>query len=204
MDPLPILEIEKLAAPLRQRVERVLRQAIIDGKLQPGRRLTERELTGMTGVSRTLIREALRQLESEGLISVIPNRGPVVRELTLEEAKELYAIRAVLEGLAARLFVAHADEVAMTRLREAVNAVIAAYECGDPKRALATKNEFYDVLFAGASSEALSSMLAVVHARICRWREYAAGLCRYGLNLEGLCGNPARKAACAGVSPAGR
>src|SRR5688572_2426760 len=108
--PAPLaLDIERHAAPLRLKVEEVLRQAIIDGRLAPGERLTERRLTEMTGVSRTLIREALRQLESQGLVSLIPNKGPVVRELTAAEGRDLYAIRGVLEGLAARFFVQNAD-----------------------------------------------------------------------------------------------
>src|SRR5689334_11154291 len=109
--PAPItLAIARHAAPLRLKVEDELRQAIIDGRLAPGERLTERRLTEMTGVSRTLIREALRQLESQGLVSLIPNKGPVVRELTAAEGRDLYAIRAVLEGLAARFFVQNADQ----------------------------------------------------------------------------------------------
>jgi DNA-binding GntR family transcriptional regulator len=164
------LEIAKSAAPLRQQVEGELRKAIIDGRLAPGRRLTERELMEMTGVSRTLVREALRQLESEGLIAVIPNKGAVVRELTAAEAKELYAIRAVLEGLAARLFVEHADQAALAALVQAADASIAAYQDGDLARALETKNRFYDFLFHGAGSETLSAMLNTLHARIRRWR----------------------------------
>jgi len=97
--------IPRAAAPLRRQVVDELRHSIISGRLRPGARLVERELIAMMGVSRTVIREALRQLESEGLVAMIPNKGPVVRELTLVEAKDLYSIRAVLEGLAARLFV---------------------------------------------------------------------------------------------------
>jgi DNA-binding GntR family transcriptional regulator len=170
MATLPTLDIAKLAAPLRVKVEEVLRQAIIDGRLAPGQRLTERQLTGMTGVSRTLIREALRQLESQGLISVIPNKGPVVRELTAAEGRDLYAIRAVLEGLAARLFVENADANMAADLGKAVDAVVAAYERADFAAALKTKNYFYDVLFRGSGSETLSSMLQTLHARIWRWR----------------------------------
>src|SRR6202158_526809 len=97
----PLSFIERSAAPLRRQVLDELRQSIIAGRLAPGSRLIERELIAMMGVSRTVIRDALRQLESEGLIAIIPNKGPVVRELTLAEAKDLYSIRAVLEGLAA-------------------------------------------------------------------------------------------------------
>lgn len=170
MDPLPTLEVQRLAAPLRQQVLDALRQAIIDGRLAPGARLTERELTEMMGVSRTVVREALRQLESEGLIAIIPNKGPVVRELSVAEAKDLYNIRAVLEGLAARLFVENAGGAQLKQLAQALDVVAAAYKRGDAQEVLETKNRFYDVLFAGAGSETLSSMLNTLHARIWRWR----------------------------------
>lgn len=170
MKALPALDIARLAAPLRQRVEEVLRQAIIEGRLAPGQRLTERQLMEMTGVSRTLIREALRQLESQGLISLIPNKGPVVRELTVAEGRDLYAIRSVLEGLAARYFVENAQEAMAAELSTAIDAVVAAYERGNFPDALKTKNHFYDVLFRGSGSETLSSMLQTLHARIWRWR----------------------------------
>jgi DNA-binding GntR family transcriptional regulator len=170
MDPLPTLAVRKFAAPLRQQVLDGLRQAIIDGKLAPGARLTERELTEMMRVSRTVIREALRQLETEGLVAIVPHKGPVVRELSPSEAKDLYSIRAVLEGLAARLFVQNAGEPDVKRLAQALDVVEGAYERGDAHEVLDTKNRFYDVLFEGAGSETLSSMLNALHARIWRWR----------------------------------
>jgi DNA-binding GntR family transcriptional regulator len=147
-----------------------LRQAIISGRLAPGRRLTERELTEMMGVSRTVVREALRQLESEGLVAIIPNKGPVVRELSAGEARDLYAIRTALEGLAARLFVEHADDASVKELARALDVVIDAYESGDAQKVLETKNRFYDVLFEGAGNDTLSGMLSTLHARIWRWR----------------------------------
>jgi DNA-binding GntR family transcriptional regulator len=174
----PVVSIQKFAAPLRQQVLDTLRQAIIDGRLAPGARLTERELTEMLGVSRTVVREALRSLEAEGLVHVIPNKGPVVRELSRAEAEDLYQIRAVLEGLAARLFVQHASAEQVEQLEHSLAVVVEAYDSGDAARVLETKNRFYDVLFAGAGSETLSSMLATLHARIWRWR--ALGLTHPG------------------------
>jgi DNA-binding GntR family transcriptional regulator len=170
MDPLPHLAIQKFAAPLRQQVLDGLRQAIIDGRLAPGARLTERELTEMMGVSRTVVREALRQLETEGLIENIPNKGPVVRTLSLAEARDLYSVRAVLEGFAARLFADKATDAQIVRLDEALVRVVAAYDSGDASAVLDSKNSYYGVLFEGAASETLSSMLAALHARIWRWR----------------------------------
>jgi DNA-binding GntR family transcriptional regulator len=167
--------IRKLAAPLRRQVLDELRQSIISGRMAPGSRLVERELISMMGVSRTVIREALRQLETEGLIAIIPNKGPVVRELTVAEAKDLYAIRAVLEGLAARLFVQNADAAQVEKLEQELNATEKAYKSGDAAQILASKNIFYDILFEGAGSETLSSMIGTLHVRIWRWRALGLG-----------------------------
>lgn len=164
------VEITRTAAPLRQQVVDRLRQSIITGRIAPGQRLIERELTSMLGVSRTVIREALRQLETEGLVSLIPNKGPVVRELTPDEAQDLYNIRSRLEGLAARLFVENADDALVAQLGEALDVVIVAYEQDDAQEVLEKKNTFYDVLYEGARSETLASILTTVHARIWRWR----------------------------------
>ena len=170
-----VSSIRRSAAPLRQQVVNELRLSIIAGRLKPGARLVERELIQMTGVSRTVIREALRQLESEGLIAIIPNKGPVVRELTKQEARDLYAIRAVLEGLAARLFVENADNFQIETLERALVAVGDAYDHGDPAEILEAKNHFYDVLFVGAGSPTLSSMIGMLHGKIWRWRALGLG-----------------------------
>lgn len=188
-----LTKIEKTAASLRQQVIERLRDAVISGRLSPGQRLTERELTESLGVSRTVVREALRQLEAEGLIEVIPNKGPVVRTLTAEEAEDIYRIRAVLQGLAAQQFIAHADARQLAKLEKALAAVVAAYESDDAERTVETKTHFYDVLIDGAASETLSSMLATLHARMWRWR--ALGLAhpqrsaaRSGESVENLRG----------------
>jgi DNA-binding GntR family transcriptional regulator len=170
-----IAKIQRSAAPLRRDVVDALRTAIIEGRLAPGARLTERELIEMTGVSRTVIREALRQLESEGVIETIPNKGPIVRKLTRDEAKDLYLIRSVLEGLAARMFVANATRDDIVALSQALDETAVAYRDGDPEVVLEAKNRFYDILFRGAGSETLSSMIATLHARIWRWRALGLG-----------------------------
>jgi DNA-binding GntR family transcriptional regulator len=166
----PLSWIAKSAAPLRRQVLDELRQSIIAGRLQPGVRLIERELIAMMGVSRTVIREALRQLESEGLVAIIPNKGPIVRELTLAEARDLYSIRAVLEGLAVRLFVENASEADVRHLDRELEATARAYAAGETEQILAAKNRFYEVLSEGAGSETLSAMLNTLHVRIWRWR----------------------------------
>jgi DNA-binding GntR family transcriptional regulator len=162
--------IRRSAAPLRHQVLDFLRHSIISGRLTPGSRLIERELIEMMDVSRTVIREALRQLETEGLVATIANKGPVVRELSSAEAKDLYAIREVLVGLAARLFVVNANADQIDELHNALDEVTRCYEGGGPAKILQAKNSFYDVLVAGAGSESLSSMISILHARISRWR----------------------------------
>ena len=167
--------VKKRAAPLRRDVVDALRKAIIDGRLAPGSRLIERELIDMTGVSRTVIREALRQLETESIVETIPNKGPIVRQLTRSEAEDLYLIRSVLEGLAARMFVANATPEDLSALKDALDRTVAAYKDNVPEAILAVKNEFYSILFSGAGSETLSSMIATLYARIWRWRALGLG-----------------------------
>lgn len=174
MEQSTVPEITRMAAPLRQQVLDRLREAIITGRVIPGQRLIERELTEMLGVSRTVIREALRQLETEGLVTLIPNKGPIVRELSPAEAQDVYHIRSLLEGLAARLFVENADDGMVSQLEEALDKVVEAYEQGDAREVLNRKNSFYDILYHGVMSETLTSILMSLHARIWRWR--AVGL----------------------------
>jgi DNA-binding GntR family transcriptional regulator len=81
----------------------VIRQAILDGRLEPGRRLKEEELARELGISRTPVREALLMLQAEGLVDASPNRGAVVRSHDADDLRDLYQLRAVLEGYAARL-----------------------------------------------------------------------------------------------------
>ncbi|MFX7764224.1 GntR family transcriptional regulator, partial [Acinetobacter baumannii] len=78
----------------------------------------ERELCEQTGVGRTSIREALRQLEAEGLVTTIPHRGPVVSTITADEAAQLYDLRALLEGYAGRECARRRDPAIIARLRE--------------------------------------------------------------------------------------
>lgn len=167
--------VKKRAAPLRSDVVDALRKAIIEGRLAPGARLIERELIDMTGVSRTVVREALRQLESESIVETIPNKGPIVRQLSRSEAEDLYLIRSVLEGLAARMFVAHAKKQDIVALKDALDRTAEAYRDSTPDVILAVKNEFYNILFSGAGSETLSSMTGTLYARIWRWRALGLG-----------------------------
>jgi DNA-binding GntR family transcriptional regulator len=108
--------LEVLGPPvlIRERAFDEIRDAIISGRIAPGARLIERELCEALKISRASVREVLRRLEAERLISVEPRRGPIVMVLSVEEAGEIYEIRAMLESLVIRRFteLASADEVA--------------------------------------------------------------------------------------------
>lgn len=161
--------IKRTPAPVRAKVLENLRQTIIERQLEPGQRLIERELVELTGVSRTSIREALRELAAEGLVTTVPNKGTVVASVSAEEAGQLYEIRSALEALAGRLFVRHATPAQRKSLVRALDVI----ERLSWKRAplLPAKDSFYAVLFEGGGNEALRLVVAGLHARVSvlRW-----------------------------------
>jgi len=165
--------IERTAAPLRQQVVRLLREDILNGLLTPGQRLVENVLCASYGVSRTVIREALRQLESEHLICVIPAQGPIVAVLTEAEIRAIYVVRAALEGLAGRLFAAcatAADIAQMLGLRDRMDA---DYLHGTVDAREAFKADFYATLLRGTANLVLADVLGGIHARVAIFRRFA-------------------------------
>ena len=161
--------IERTLAPVRAKVLENLRQTIIERQLEPGQRLIERELVELTGVSRTSIREALRELAAEGLVTTVPNKGTVVASVSAEEARQLYEIRSVLEGLAGRLFVRNASPAQRKALARALDGIERLSRRSAPL--LPAKDGFYAALFEGSGNEALRSVVAGLHARVnvLRW-----------------------------------
>jgi DNA-binding GntR family transcriptional regulator len=169
----PSTIIARTAAPLRQQVVRLIREDILNGALLPGQRLVENALCEVYGVSRTVIREALRQLESEHLIQVRPNLGPLVTVLTVKEIKAIYVVRAALEALAGKLFAQTASEEQAQALIALRDRLDRDYRKGDVDSREAIKAEFYQLLCAGAGNDALTESLRAIHARIAVFRRYA-------------------------------
>ncbi len=169
------LRVQRSAAPVRAQVLLKLRGAIMDRTFEPGQRLLERELCEMTGVSRTSVREALRQLEAEGLVEMVPNQGPIVATISASEAQELYEVRAVIEGLAGRFFAARATEAQIERLAEAVDSIEEVVAAGEQHRLLELKDLFYDILLEGAGNATAAHMLGGLHARITLLRATTLG-----------------------------
>lgn len=154
-------------APLRRQVVERLRIAIMDGELPVGVRLVERELIVNLGVSRPSVREALRQLQSEGLVVQTPSRGVEIPRLSAKEVEELYQVRIELEGLAARLFTQRASDALLKEVRDALTEIESAREHpGDRRRFRESKSRFYDIIFKGAENETAARALRTYHQRL--------------------------------------
>lgn len=165
------LRVGRVAAPLREQVASVLREAILDFRLRPGQRLIERDLIEQTGVSRATVREVLQQLTAEGLVTVIPQRGAIVVELTRKEVEDVYEVRASLEALAVRRFTKNSsdDEVAALRrtvehLHEVLMPPDSAAEQPIQAR-LGAKDRYYDVLLDGCGNGEVRAILRGLQAR---------------------------------------
>ncbi len=163
--------LKVVAAPsVRKQVADVLRTAIARGELVAGERLVERVLCDRIGVSRTTLREALRELENEGLVTNLPNRGLIISELTAKEAKAIFDVRASLEGLICRLFCENATDAQMQVFRTAFARVEEAYNHHQPTQMIAAKSRFYDILMEGSDNDIADRMLRSIHIRVSQLR----------------------------------
>jgi len=151
---------------LRSQVEKHLRQAILNGDLQPGEKLIERELCEQLGVSRPSVREALRKLEAEKLIVIVPHRGPEVASMTLEESQDLYAMRRLLESFAAHEFTRLASDKQVKQLAKTVKRLTEAGKKNSRGGVLAAKAEFYEILLGGCGNQLIEEILGGLLSRV--------------------------------------
>lgn len=159
------LKVTRVSQNLRQQVVELLRGAILEYRFKPGDRLIERELCELTGVSRTSVREALRHLESEGLVVNLPNRGPQVATVSAEEAREIYEVRETLEGLAGRLFASRGDAAQLARLEAALDGLEAAFALRDRRGIEHATASFYGVLLDGCGNSIVQTLARALQAR---------------------------------------
>lgn len=156
--------------PLRDVVFNTLRQAILKGELEPGERLMEIQLAERLGVSRTPIREAIRKLELEGLVVMIPRKGAEVAKITEKDLNDVLEVRCALEGLAVELACNKIDADGIKRLQ---------YNLGEFKKAvigrdlgmLAEKDvEFHDIIVAATNNDRLLQLLNNFREQMYRYR----------------------------------
>ena len=169
---------------LRDRVVDLLRKAILAGEFKPGDRIIERQLCTAIGVSRTSVREALRHIESEGLVTNIPNKGLIVTEVTYEEAEQIYEVREVLEGLAAKMFTERASAEQVTNLEASLNRAEQLVTSGDVSGYYDECTEFSEILFKGCENQIVYDCITKLKARIAFLR--SVGMSDVRRHLESL------------------
>jgi DNA-binding GntR family transcriptional regulator len=156
--------------PLRDVVFYTLRQAILKGEMEPGERLMEIQLAKKLGVSRTPIREAIRKLELEGLVIMIPRRGAEVAGITEKALRDVLEVRRSLEELAIELAVARMKEDDIKALEAARIEFREALNTNDMIRIAQADEKFHDVIYAGTYNDKLVQLLNNLRDQIYRYR----------------------------------
>ena len=156
--------------PLRDVVFKTLRQAILKGELEPGERLMEIQLADRLGVSRTPIREAIRKLELEGLVLMIPRKGAEVAKISEKSLRDVLEVRRSLEELAAELACQRMDAEALKDLEDAQKAFIQAVESGETMTMAEADEHFHDVIYMGTGNTRLVQILNNLREQMYRYR----------------------------------
>jgi DNA-binding GntR family transcriptional regulator len=158
--------LTRVPAPIREQLRQMMREAIFSHRWMPGSRIVEREVCEQTGASRTSVREALRQLETEGLVRTVPKRGLIVTVISAEEAQDMYELRVEMESFAVRLFCQRATEEHIAALRDAMAEIEQAGADDDYVRAVSANGHFYATILEGAGNSALTKSLNRLHGVI--------------------------------------
>ncbi|HEX7932363.1 MAG TPA: phosphonate utilization associated transcriptional regulator [Paraburkholderia sp.] len=148
VDPLDVVRRHSLTALVRDEIER----HIVDGQLEPGDKLNEADWAARLHVSRGPVREAFRALEQAGLVRTEKNRGVFVRTVSLAEAEEIYAVRAVLEEAACRMLAANIDARRLAALRDWLDAMRAALDARDHDAYARANVAFHDAIVAASGN----------------------------------------------------
>lgn len=156
---------------LRGRVFNKLREDILSGKYQEHEELKEVAIGEELGVSRTPVREAFRQLELEGLIQIVPNKGAYVTGITAKDVKDIYMIRSYLEGMCARLVTEKIADEQLDELEE--NVYLASYHAskGHMEQMAELDNRFHHILYEACDSKMLQKLLQDFHEYVMRIRK---------------------------------
>ncbi|MBO8126782.1 MAG: GntR family transcriptional regulator [Firmicutes bacterium] len=157
--------------PLRELVFEALREAIMSGQLKPGERLMEVQLAEELGVSRTPVREAIRKLELEGLVLMIPRRGAYVSEISMKDIADVFEIRAALEGLAAELAAQRCTPEEVEELERSLVKISACAEKGDIQSCIELDTIFHEQLMAASHNERLVQMVSSLREQVQRFRQ---------------------------------
>ena len=145
--------------PLRELVCEHIREAIINGVFAPGERLMEIQMADEMGVSRTPVREAIRKLEMEGFVVMIPRRGTYVSNMSIKDINDVYEIRISLDTLAAGLAAERISDEELEELQRLLVQVGNAIEENDMAKVVEADIEFHDVLYRASRNERLRNII---------------------------------------------
>ncbi|MEM1199184.1 MAG: GntR family transcriptional regulator [Pseudomonadota bacterium] len=150
-----------------------LRNLIVQGVLEPGTKVPERELCERFGVSRTPLREALKVLASDGLVTLMPNRGAQVSKLTLAELEEVFPVMGALEALSGELACARITDVQVSNIRELHARMAEHYRAGQLEDYFAINEQIHEAILDAAGNDTLSAQYRSLSTRIRRARYIA-------------------------------
>lgn len=156
--------------PLRDVVFNTLRKAILTGELRPGERLMEIHLANRLGVSRTPIREAIRKLELEGLVIMIPRRGAEVAQITEKSLKDVLEVRRALDALCVELACDRIDEEATQQLKKACEEFERATETKDATTIAKADVELHDIIVRATGNQRLIQLINNLSEQMYRYR----------------------------------
>ncbi len=156
--------------PLREIVFEHLRNSIINGELKPEERLMELQLAEQLGVSRTPIREAIRKLELEGLVEMIPRKGAYVADLSVKDVLDVLEVRRFLEGLAARLAAERMIEDDIKELHGILEEFDVALKNDDKEGMIESDNKFHERIIQGSGNKKLIQIVQGLHEQVQRFR----------------------------------
>lgn len=160
------LGLDSVERSLREQAQLIIREAILSGRYTAGQKLTERELTALTGASRSILREALSHLEARGLLVRQTHRGFTVAELSPRSIYEIFELREPVETLAAELFTERASDQEVAEIKAAFEALRRSFETGDLRHMRSAKEWFFSVLFTGCRNSEIRNALEYVIDRI--------------------------------------
>jgi DNA-binding GntR family transcriptional regulator len=156
--------------PLRDMVFDVLMNAIMQGQLSPGERLLEVQLADEMGVSRTPVREAIRRLELEGFVVMVPRKGAYVAGLSIDDVESVYEIRTALETLAVRLAAQRMEAADYEQLDELAGKMQQTWQEGDVDNWVNLDARFHELLYTFSRNERLISMMSNIMEQLSRYR----------------------------------
>lgn len=156
--------------PLRDVVFENLREAILEGKLKPGQRLMEVQLAEQLGVSRTPVREAIRKLELEGLVVMLPRKGAYVANMSLKDVIDVLEVRASLEGLSASLAAERISDIDLKRLKKIAEEFKESTINADIETLLKKDVEFHECIFKAANNKKLTQVINSLWEQVYRFR----------------------------------